>query len=247
MNESLVKPFEETVLLSDLEDVSKDWAELSLDQITELVFGDAAQNYLEFPVIKSIAAFGKAAWSIKKAFVLRNQLIFIQSLRRGNPDPKMIEKRRKALSSGEAWVTKEMETSLLYIERYTDSRKVKVQALFYRDLIDGRIDFQQYEEFIFMLDQLMISDIDYLYRVYKLVVSSNKGDFSRKDAKESDGFVFNSSRLRRLEYFGLLRGVITPYAGEAAIDLFKITDDGLYFYTIIHESKCGTRLSIERC
>lgn len=237
IDDSLIKPFEETLLFSDYEDTVVDYAELPLDQLSELLFKDAPEALVELPIIKGIVAIGRLGWSIRRAVVTRNQLAFIQSLKRGNPDSKAVDKRRQALEKNEKWVKKEIETTLIYLERFTDSHKAKYQARLYRDLLDNKITYDNYEEYLVIIDNIMMTDIEYLLDIYDYCIGRKLTEISQKALAENHDLRFEAARCRRLELWGLLHGIITPTMGSAIVDRYMMSDKGLYMYTIVLDDK----------
>lgn len=233
----IIKPFEETLLFSDYSDTLVDYAEIPLDKLGSCIFKETAQGFLELPIIKGVVALGKLGWSIQRAVVLRNQLTFIQSLKKKTPDPDAVEKRRQALKKNEKWIAKEIETTLIYLERFADSCKAKYQANLYKDLLEQKISFSHYTEYITILDNLMVSDIEYYLDLVDYCIRNGKSEFSQNSISDDNVVIFNFGRCIRLEHWGLLRGIITPTMGASCMDRFIIPDYGLYLYTIFLDDK----------
>lgn len=242
-NYDLIRPFGETLLLSDYEDALTDYAELPLDQISKMVFSEAPDAFLELPIIKGAVAIGRLAWSIKSALVMRNQLSFIQSLRKNNPNVQAVEKRRKALENGEKWVIKEIEITLIYLERYADSYKTKYHARLYRDLLDEKITYEEYEEYLTIIESISISDISYFLDLLDYCVKNHKQEFRHQDLTDDSDLKFNHVRCRRLEFWGLINGIITTRMGTSYTDRYVMNDRGLYLYTVFHDENDKKHIS----
>lgn len=73
---TLIEPFAESLLFSDYEDTLTDFAEVSLDEITKMVFNSVPDIVCDLPIVKSVVAISRLGWNIKNALVLRNQLTF---------------------------------------------------------------------------------------------------------------------------------------------------------------------------
>lgn len=244
MNElDLIKPFEETIYKEGIEEVTIDFAEMTLDELTKLVFKDVSDTILDFPIINWAAALGKTGWSISKAASLRKQLVFIQNLRSGTIDLKAIEKRRIAINKHEKWIEKEIETSVIFLERYTNVRKAIYQARMYRDLLNGIITFEEYEEYISILDQMIIGDLGYLLDVITYIVE-NEDDLNNPEKLNEVSKRFHKIRCGRLESLGLLRGIITSRVGSSTVDRYIPTEQGYYLYTVIRDENDTTHPKI---
>lgn len=242
-NNKLIKPFAESLLFSDYEDTLFDFAEISLDEITKMAFESVPDILCDLPIVKSVVAIGKLGWSIKNALVLRNQLAFIQTLKRGNPDYNAVNKRRKALESGENWIYKEIETTVVYLERYTDTQKAKYQANLYSDVLNGIISYSLYEELLIILDNLFPQDICYFLDITNYSISNNIEVLDTNDlSKISWGYCYE--RCRRLEYLGLLKGGITTALGTSSIDKYTIDPIGYYLYHIFKDNSDHNRVTI---
>ncbi len=238
-NNFLIKPFEDSIYLEELKDVTVDFAELGLDELTNMVFGDVPNALSNIPIIRTAVALGKIGWGIKKATVLRNQLAFIKALQQGKPDPAAVEKRIEALKNHEKWIEKEVETTVVYLERYTHTRKAQYQAGIYGALLNGIIFYEQYEEYLAILDQMLITDTKYLYDVVGFSLKSNKG-INEKSLADQNEIQFNAVCCRRLESLGLLLGSITMYPGTSSVDKYLPTHQGLFLYSMFSEKKDST-------
>lgn len=236
MDENLqIKPFEESIFSSELKDFSTDISEMSLDWVTSSVFQGVSDFLIDLPVVKGVIALGKTAWNIKKAVTLRNQLAYIQELQNGVYDQKRIEKRKNALENHEKWIEKEIELTVIYLDRYTNAKKAVFQAKMYGDVINEKIKFKDYEDYLAILDQLLIGDIEYFNIVFDYY-NENKMDFENEDFVDTIEFHYDATRCRRLEFLGLLSGLITTRVGMSTVDRYKPTSIGEYFYSIFNKT-----------
>ena len=125
----IVEDFAESAFCLPLADVGIDIADVSIDTLGEMIFGVAYQGFLKnIPIVKTVMTLGETAWNVYQAHILKKQLAFIEGLARGNADPAAIEKRKKALEKNEKWVYDEIETTLVYLERYSHVEKAQIHA-----------------------------------------------------------------------------------------------------------------------
>ena len=234
-NNDLIKPFEETLYSAELQDITIDFSEMALDDLTKLFFEGTSDALLSFPIVKGIVALGKTVWNIQRAVSTRNQLTFIQSIKNERPNPIEIEKRKKALKNNEKWIQDEIELTVVYLDRHTSVKKAKYQAKMYADLINGAITFNEYQEYLAILDQLIISDINHFLETVLFVIQ-NQESFYNSALVDQMAEHFDRTRCRRLESLGLLNGYITTRTGTSIIDRYAPTEQGIYLYNILREN-----------
>lgn len=232
--ENEIKLFENTLINKDFIDASVDFTQISIDALTGYLFPEIADFLRDIPVVQGIVAMGKLAWTISRGVSLRNQLAFIVSLKNETVDPQKAEKRRMALEKNEQWVKKEIETSIVFLDRYTDVKKAVYQSKMYRDLINERIKFDEYEEYLLITDRLFLNDLPFLIEAVDYYDENEKqfydGDCINQIKSRSD-----KVRYSRLESLGLLEGLISSRVGTSVVDRYLPTDQGRYFYSIVTE------------
>lgn len=216
-SEQILENFEESMLWPNLGDVLANIADISVDALGSMIFGETASKILkEIPLVKNAITLGEAAWNFYRAHTLKKQLVFLDSLAKENADPKALEKRRKAFRNHEKWIYDEVEITLIYLERHSHVEKARIQAILYGDLVNEKIDFPRYMECLDVIDRMFISDIIY-----------------EKQATEGVTLESSQSRVDRLQSLGLLYSVITTRLGESTIDKYHSTELGTYIFQAI--------------
>lgn len=224
-----------------LGDAANDYAEVGLDQLTDMIFAGTIPNVLrELPVVKTIVALGRTGTNIYNAFRLKKQLVFLQTVNAGNPDPQGIAKRIKAAKENANWFRREVEQIAVYLERHTHEEKTKLQALIYLDYLSGLFTEEKYIEYLDILDQLFICDIPQIveYYEFKRKREAVEEEMRKKTKVEkSDSFstgvnvygvVFESTRCTRLKAIGLLLETMYTHPGKIRSD-YELSPQGEYF------------------
>lgn len=227
MNKEILKPvdgFAQSLFCSELANIGTDIAEIGLDSILDIPL------IKDVPVVKSLIALWHTGLSLKDRFELKKQLTFIQQVRNGTVSEDAIERRRKAYQNGEAWYYKELETIVVYISRHARIEKVKMQAEFYLDYINGTISEENYIECLDVLDSIFIGDASLLKTIYKeqLDFDTHSGNFQERI--ENIKTSFDSTKCGRLNAVGLVSPISRGLMFGARIDNnYLITELGKYF------------------
>lgn len=214
----IVEDFAESAFCPPLVDAGIDIADVSYDALGEMIFGVAYEGFLKnIPIVKTVMALGETAWNVYQAHLLKKQLAFIEMLAKGKADPAAIEKRKKALEKHEKWVYEEIETTLVYLERYSHVEKAQIHALLYADLVNEKIVYNRFMECLDVIDRLFMSDI----------LSFCKPLATGKSVERTQ------SQCDRLQSLGLFHAVITTRVGESTIDRYTETELGRYIFQLI--------------
>ena len=230
----LIQPFGETLYDEGIEEITKDIAEIAIDDLSSMVFEGVSETFLRLPIIKWAVSIGKFGWSVRNAVALRNQLTFIQSLKNNTPNPDEIEKRCVAFRKREKWIIKEIETSVIYLERYTNTKKAQYQAKIYCSLVNGEISFSQYEEYLSILDQIFLIDVEHFLDIVDYYARNNKSFYDQSCIRDTATH-FNPVQCRRLESLGLIQGLITTRTGISTVDRYEPTEQGYHLYSVFRE------------
>ena len=220
IRQRMIDDFEDSVLCPVLSDISIDIADVSYDILGDMIFGAAYSGLKEFPIVKSVIAIGETGWNIHRAHTLKKQLVFIDALTKGNVNPEEVQRRKRALENNEKWVHNEIETTLVYLDRYSHVEKAQIHALLYADLINQKIDFIQYMERLDIIDRMFMSDI---MKVYRPLTEGENRDRSQ-------------SECDRLQSLGLFHGIITTRVGHSSIDEYTETELGSYIFQLIRKA-----------
>ena len=100
--------------------------------------------------------------------------------------------------------------------------------------MNGNISFEEYEEYLAILDQLLIGDASYLLDVISFFIK-NQEDFYNLEKVNEMAKNFDKVRCGRLQALGLLEGIITSRAGSSTVDRYKPTDQGDYMYYVLRD------------
>ncbi|MBR3954793.1 MAG: hypothetical protein IKJ63_04910 [Clostridia bacterium] len=184
---------------------------------------------------KSAKAIKLGKWFIEK-YNFKKMLIFLIQLQNGNRDEKGLDKRNKAYIEGKKWFYREVEQTIVYLNRAARIEKVKIIGELYRDLINDEIKTEEYGEYLDIVDQLFIQDIPHLLEIY----DAQKATATLLDGKDfldcdtGKNFSFQSIRCRRLQSIGLLIQHHPMSFGFSSDDHFTLSEYGIYFCEIIH-------------
>ena len=223
-----MQPFADALFSDEIKDVGIDVSEVFLD-----TFADGMPILRDVPIIKSFLAVGKTAKSLQAWFEWKNQLIFLNQLGKGFVDETGLRKRNEAYKNKENWIYREVETLVVYLSKYTSAEKAKIQAELYRDLINGVITQNQFNECLDVLLHLFLSDIPHLLEIYQTEkeVGLTQADWLKFSEKIQTKF--NTTTCRRLMVVGLLHQLHPMSFGFSLDDYFVTSDTGKYLCDVI--------------
>lgn len=210
-----IQPFAESVL-DKTYDVSVDFCELGLDAIIESICASPLPEIVkDIPIVKNVVCLGRVGIDAINTIRLKKQLTFINALRREQCDQKELERRKKALANGDKWIFKEIESLYIYLERCSGYEKARLHAKIYATLLNNEITYDDFYEFLQIIDMLFLEDLDQLKRIHE----------------QDSNYI--ESKCCRLLSVGVLNGLISMYPGTSRIDKFEITDIGNKLYSVL--------------
>ena len=235
-----------------LGDAANDYAEVGLDQLTDMIFAGTIPNVLrELPVVKTIVALGRTGTNIYNAFRLKKQLVFLQTVNAGNPDPREITKREKAAKENKKWFRREIEQIAIYLERHTHEEKAKMQALIYLDYISGSLSLNRYTEYLDILDQLFLCDIPQIVEYLQMEWDQDHATVSKTTIDGPDGkpfvvslscygMVTEGTKIARLLAVGLLTEKSRVQKKDKDYVEYELSAQGRYFANMAKSLKYDT-------
>lgn len=223
-----IQPFAEVLLSNEVKDIGIDASELFLDS-----FLNEMPILKDVPVLKSFMAFGKTVQNVQAWAEWKNQLAFLTQVKNGVVDEKGLQKRNQAFLKKEKWVFREVEALVVYMAKYTSIEKAKLQAELYRDLINGIITQNQFNECLDVLLHLFMSDIPHLIEIYEAEVAAGLTEADIVDFNKKINTEFNSTICRRLMAVGLLHQLHPMSFGFSMDNFFVTSETGRYFCGII--------------
>lgn len=217
----------QNILISDeIIGVASDIAEMRLDQFIE------EEVWKDFPVIGTAIAVMKSIARICDYVEFKMQLAFIQRIRRGCADNKAIEKRRKAYQNKEKWFSDETERIVVYLARCSEYQKALIYAEIYLDYINEKITYEEMQEYFEINDRIILTDAKKLYSLS--IDSQNRFPVINENFVDSDIIKIKDISISgRLVSLGLLGNVVGFSFGMHSVDLFMISDVGLYFIELM--------------
>ena len=227
-----LKNIGESLFNDDLKDIIVDIAELSIDS-----FLDSDSVLSQIPVVKTAIGTYKTMINIKDRVDLKKLCVFLQQFQSGQVDEAEIEKRRMAYENDEKWFYKEVETIMVFLSRFEEAVKAKLEAEIYIDFINKVISEQVFKEYLTILDRLFINDIKHLKEIYQkekeLGITEEK---PYTDDKE-DIMVFNKTICERLVSMGLLIHIFSFQFGAHTKSSYLYTRQGEYICNISNSVK----------
>lgn len=213
-----------------MDDISKSMAESIIsNELIQDISEDIIDNFSidipvvirNIPIVKYTVSLYSLGSDIIKRFELKKQLLFLKILANGNVNEKELGKRKEAYHRNEKWFYKEVESVSLFISRSNDLNKSKIQAYLYISLINKKINYEHFVEYLQILDLMLVDDINELISI----------------GSHTENKKYDSSRCFRLMSLGMLAGGITMYCGESEIDKFYLTPLARGFCNIVLENQ----------
>lgn len=217
----------------DLKDVTIDIAEISIDS-----FLDNNSVFSQLPFVKTAIGTYKTMINIKDRFDLKKLCVFLKQFQSGQVDEAEIEKRRIAYENDEKWFYKEVETIMVFLSRYEDAVKAKLEAEIYIDFINRVISEQKFKEYLAILDRLFVNDVEYLEKIYikqKVLGLTEKNPAPDDKSNEIE---FDKAVCERLVSVGVLMHVYNMIYGPHTRVDYLYTKQGEYICNIFNRIKC---------
>lgn len=223
-----IRPFAEVLLTNEIKDIGIEASEIFLDS-----FLDEDLLFKDIPILKSFVAVGRTVKSIQAWAEWKNQFAFLKQLKKGFIDEAGLRKRNQAFRNNEKWVFREVEALAVYLAKYTSTEKAKLQAELYKDLINGVITQNRFNECLDVLLHLFISDIPHLLEIYNTEVTAGLTEADIIDFAKKIKTKFNATICRRLMAVGLLHQLHPMSFGFSMDNFFVTSETGKYFCDII--------------
>lgn len=206
------------IIMAEPIDLGADILEIGLDQLLE------EGIIKDIPVFGSVVKAGKIVSTINDAIFVKKVIVFAQSIHSGSGNEKKWSQHKDKLLRDQKRLIKEIEVLLTYIDRYTKYLKSKILGRFYMLYINEELDWNDFEEFAEILDNIYIYDLKTLEEL-----------FSQKYYYEKQQY--SSLALKRLNNCGLVdyyNGMLVT-SGEmngTVNYIAKITKLGEFFYKV---------------
>ena len=227
-----LKNIGESLFNDDLKDIIVDIAELSIDS-----FLDSDSVLSQIPVVKTAIGTYKTMINIKDRFDLKKLCVFLKQFQSGQVDESEIEKRRIAYENDEKWFYKEVETIMVFLSRYEDAVKAKLEAEIYSDFINRIISESEFKEYLVVLDRLFIDDIEYLKGIYNKQKELGLTEKHPAPDDKENKIAFDKHICERLVSVGLLVHVYGMIFGAHTMVDYLYTKQGEYICDLYNRIK----------
>lgn len=158
-NNDIVETTAKTIIDYNIDTII-DFSEVGFDSF----FDDSL--FKELPLVKTIYGVAKTGFAIKEKYMLKKVLLFINQLNNNSISNKNYIKYKESLNKNEKIVLKELEYVLIIIDRYIELNKNVILANLYFNYIDKKIDWIQFQELSIIVDNIFLSDLKELKRIY---------------------------------------------------------------------------------
>ena len=185
------------------------------------------------PYFSAVSKIYAASTCVRELFEIRNQVVFLNSIRRGNMELEGFAKRQEALRQGEKWIYHEVERMAVYLSRNTDTFKAKLQAQLYLEYIGGTITQDRFHECLDIIDQLILHDKDHLLEIREYEEREGISISEPESFLKKKEFNYKRAECHRLSALGL----VVPMSGFSfaipAPQHYALTELGRYICDII--------------
>jgi hypothetical protein len=226
-NRALSSNFSKTLLYAT-KDLSIDLTEFALDNVFE---NEAVK---EIPIIKSIIAVANIGLAIKERHFAIKTLGFLKEFWNADIDQGKLDKFVSRLHNDCNYKNRVVDQILIVLDRYIEEEKASIMGRLLAAHITGKINEEEFFEYIIIIDHLYLKDLKVLKIVYQKTKEiepiSNNGYI---DFEKEEGLIFNSS-IQRLRTQGILaRRNVAIYSGgsiDSAEVESRLTEFGIKFY-----------------
>lgn len=226
-NRSLSSNFSKSLLYAT-KDLSIDLTEFALDNVFE---NEAVK---EIPIIKSIIAVANIGLAIKERHFAKKTLGFLKEFWNTDIDQDKLDKFISRLHNDCNYKNRVVDQILIVLDRYIEEEKAPIMGRLLAAHITGKINEEEFFEYIIIIDHLYLKDLKVLKIVYQKTKEiepiSNNGYI---DFEKEEGLIFNSS-IQRLRTQGILaRRNVAIYSGgsiDSAEVESRLTEFGIKFY-----------------
>jgi len=203
----------ETIISENLDkpafELGQEYGEIALDSFVD---NDVLR---EIPIVKTVVGIGKGLVAVKNIYFAKKLLAFLEKFHTGNlPEDKLDDFKFK-LNDDETYRQKVVEHVVVYNERFVSIKKSEVLANLFLAHLNGKFDWQGFEELSEIVDSVQI-------RAFEVLKNSADSDdpfhFVTADHQADGGGVLFSAGLciihgnhysvnaygRYLYYYGIL-------------------------------------------
>lgn len=162
-DEYLIQPVEETrmTIFESTIDLGTDISEVCIDTLQEDGF------VKDFPVLGTVYKVGKIGHSVGRLLFIKKVLVFAQEMQRNDVNRSVLNKHKQLYSDNPKKYYKELEIILEYLNRQVGNEKSILNARAYYLYLDEKIEYDDLELLWEVIDQLFLSDMDTLIKLYK--------------------------------------------------------------------------------
>lgn len=200
-NEGIVSLVAQSIVDNDI-DVGIDLLEVGLDSILDISVLE------EVPLVKTICAVAKTGFAIREKHMLKKTIMFLQQLNSNGVDSDEYGEYKQKLCEKDKTLYKELENTLIYVDRVMDERKSRILANLFYNYICKNLLWEQFLELADIVDNLFLDDLKELRNIYE-----------KREIVEQD--VINVIALRRLTTLNLI----------FKVDMFSRRSNGNYSMT----------------
>lgn len=183
MNE-IVPEFNDSLVI-DSSDILSDYLELGIDSILE------NDNLKEIPIVKTFISVGRLVKNVGERNLLKNLVIFLNELNRGNINKEKLKKHKEELNKNPKKAEKELGRILIILEQTLDNIKSSILGKLYKAYINQEIDWDLFVEFSEITNRLYVNDLSVLKLIYygQLSDTTNRNDLYRVERLNSLGII----------------------------------------------------------
>lgn len=162
MTEKLLIPAIKNSLVKEWGGTIDDFLEVPLDSILE-------ESVLrDIPIVGTIGAICKTGIHIRERHLLKETLLFVESLNEGAVSKEKIQRHKEKLDSNPKMAEKELERILLILDSHISNNQSVRLGHFYRAYINGAISWDKFSELTQANQRIFEEDVNSL-------ISLNKG------------------------------------------------------------------------
>lgn len=153
--DKFVPAFKQSFLDTSLLDSTTDIAEIGIDSVLD----DGLLK--DLPFFNLILGTFRTVKSIRERNLLKNTVLFINSLNAKEISPQKLSQYKEKLNN-EKTAEQELGRILVILDQYVDSIKSRMLAVLFRKYIEGEYSWDKFCELSDILNRLFIEDISYL-------------------------------------------------------------------------------------
>lgn len=155
MNNILMNNISKEIINPSL-DVSKDYAEIGLDNLLDV------DLLKEAPVVKTLVAIIKTGVAVKERFFIKKFLIFLSEFKSNKVDKEALKEFRHNFKKNKKFRNKITEQILVIIEDLDSVKKSRILAYLFSAYISKKIDWERVTSLVSCLKSLQESTFNYL-------------------------------------------------------------------------------------